>query len=735
MSTRTGRQSGQALELGGEVDAVRGVAVGGIALLLAASFARFYHFIDVTSSPILLAVVSVLTFAAATVVSRRVRPKVAVLVGAALLVAGLLVYLLSLPQNPPLTPLVQDTIALLTGRSLLQITNVDVWVLTVSPAPLFLTWYFALRRWYVTAVAAAGATLGFLVLTGDAGPSITLLGVCGAGVGVGVGDLDHRDTSLAAAEPLAIMLAAMIVFSGVATLVPTGGVTGAPSQFQSGGGGGGNTVEASLLQTGDQVSIKGNISLSPKVRFRMESSSRSYWQVGSYDRYTGDGWVRTGEANSLGNRAGTPPGNSRTIVQTLEPVAELGVLPAAWRPVEADAAVPLQVTDQGSLRPTSNLQEGDRVDIRSQEPVGTPQMLRDAGDNYPDRIDQEYTRIPSSTPDRVSERTARITANADNAYDTARVIERWLEQNREYSLDVEKPSGDVADSFLFEMDAGYCTYFATTMVVMLRSQDIPARFAVGYTPGERVDRDEWVARGYDAHAWVEVYFPDVGWVRFDPTPAGPRETTEQERLETARENNVSNVDVDDTLGPEWTPTPTPTPAPLTTRPEGASTPEPDDLAPEQGETPPGLITPSPGSNATAANGTAAAGETGPFSGVNLPSREESALGLLVMAGFLAGARRLGLTDRLYRSVWVRYQPTREPNVDAERAFERLEYVLARRHRPRKPGETPRQYLASIGADERARTVTRIRERARYGSGVSRDEANEAVDLVDQFVGG
>ncbi len=65
------------------------------------------------------------------------------------------------------------------------------------------------------------------------------------------------------------------------------------------------------------------------------------------------------------------------------------------------------------------------------------------------------------------------------------------------------------------MDEGYCVYFATTMVTMLRTQGIPARMTVGYTSGQRIDENQWVVRGLNSHAWVEVYFPDQGWVQFD----------------------------------------------------------------------------------------------------------------------------------------------------------------------------------------------------------------------------
>ncbi|MEA5387738.1 DUF4129 domain-containing protein [Haloarculaceae archaeon H-GB11] len=74
-----------------------------------------------------------------------------------------------------------------------------------------------------------------------------------------------------------------------------------------------------------------------------------------------------------------------------------------------------------------------------------------------------------------------------------------------------------------------------------------------------------------------------------------------------------------------------------------------------------------------------------------------------------------------------------PDVDAERAYERLETLLARRARPRRGGESPRAYLRAIGADERAYRVAEIRERARYGRGVSEAAADEAVSIVDSMV--
>jgi transglutaminase-like putative cysteine protease len=723
--------------------ATRAIALGGVGLLMASYFSVLYHFIDVSpSSPFLLVVEAVATVGLATYLSKSLRARVAAAVAVGLLALGLTLYVSSLPRWPPLVPLVSDAVALATGRSLLQLINIDLWVLGVAPAPLFLTWYLGLRRRYVSATLVGGATLGYLILTTNAGDVITLLGVVGGAVAVGIGDIDRRGDTLTAAEPLAVLLALMIVLSGFASVVPGG--TGAASGltgFQNGGSGA-DTVEASLVDAGSQINVQGNISLSPEVRFRVESEQSQYWRVDAYNRYTGDGWIRTGTDSGYGGGdLASPPGETRSLTQRYTVIDELGVAPAAWKPrsMGGGAVSPARVSEEDGFTVDGSLSPSTNYTVESSVPLSNPSALRSAGTDYPDRVVQRYTNVPSSTQDRLFERTDRITANADNPYDTARVIEQWLENNREYSLDVERPEGNIADAFLFEMDAGYCTYFATSMVTMLRAQDIPARFVVGYTPGQQVDRDEYVVRGYNAHAWVEVYFPEVGWVRFDPTPAGPREAVEGESLAEAREDNRTDVDTNDSTGGEWTPTATATPAPLTPpqeQPSGdpqSTFTRPENLVPEGLTASGGNV---PGANATTAGNTSApgesSGETG--GGIDWPTREEATLVGIALFGIVIGVRRLRLAGRAYRAIWLRYQPRADdPATDAERAFERLEYLLERRYRDRKPGETPRQYLADIGADERARTIAAIHERARYAGSVTREDADEAMSLVDDLV--
>jgi len=449
--------------------------------------------------------------------------------------------------------------------------------------------------------------------------------------------------------------------------------------------------------------------------------------VGAYDRYTGQGWVRTGSDRPLDGSLPRPVGRSRPVVQTYEAEGGLTIMPAAWKPREVRSTdVGVRVTAEGGLQPDGSLSQGDRYTVESQVVATSPDELRDAGTDYPDGVVERYTQLPANQPERVAERTSRITANAENPYDTARVVEQWLENNREYSLDVDRPSGNIADAFLFEMDAGYCTYYATTMVSMLRTQGIPARLVVGYTPGEQVARDTWVARGLDSHAWVEVYFPEVGWIRFDPTPAGPRQEAERNRIDAARGTGEGDVDIPETTNNTFTPiaeasgdeTPATGPSDVTPNVGARLSPDAEELPGEE------VAGGGPGTGTAAGTG----------GGIPVPdlTREQIGLGLVVLVGAAAAARRSGLTARAYREVWLRYQPRTEPRRDVERAFERLEYVAAQRGRPRRPGETPRQFLEDV-RDRRADRLGELYERARYAGEVTEAEADEAVELADALV--
>ncbi|GGN98373.1 transglutaminase TgpA family protein [Haloarcula pellucida] len=724
-------------------DETRLLALLSVALALGAPLRTMYHLIDVVGSPTVFLVVTAVSLAAAAVLARVLRPILAITVGAVLFGAGLVWYVTNLSTDPALSALLRDTVALLTGRRLLQIANVRLWVISFAPAPVFLTTYFALRRWYVTATLAAGTALGFFVLTTDADVVTTLLGVVGAFATIGFGTLDtidHPDErqspgaggSVATGASATVddqgvdsgrrsvleQLAAVIVVPAVLSRLPS--VSGTSLSFvdeeQA-------TVEGSLVDADESMTIQGDISLTPTVRYTVESEAARYWRVAAYDRYTGDGWVRTGNSSPYdGTRLAEPPGDSRTVRQSFEAESDIGTVPAVWKPVRYDGDVDVKLTTHDGFQPVGDLTAGDSYQIVSELSVATPRQLREAGTEYPDRVTRRYLQLPESTPGRVGETTATLTENAQNPYETALVVEQWLQNNREYSLDVERPERNVADRFLHAMDRGYCVYFATTMVTMLRSQDIPARMAVGYTPGEQVDENRWVVRGLDSHAWVEVFFPDHGWIQFDPTPSEPRAAAEQARIEEARSEGDGAVDTGETGNDSnFTETETPTPPPLTETNETTETSTPANTSNE-------TATPFvEGSENSSTEGPA--GPTLP----DLPSREETALGLVALLGTAAGLRRSGVTKRVSRAIWLRYQRREDPETDVEQAFQRAMYVLDDEYRPRESGETVRDYLDDVDAGEDVRRLAILRERLRYGGTVSEEAADEAVEIADSIV--
>jgi hypothetical protein len=114
-----------------------------------------------------------------------------------------------------------------------------------------------------------------------------------------------------------------------------------------------------------------------------------------------------------------------------------------------------------------------------------------------------------------------LTATQPTPYDRALAIQAYV-RSFPYSLDLPRPPGDqdVVDYFLFDLRQGYCDYYATAMVVLARAAGVPARLVIGYAPGTYDAANvRHVVTEADAHSWVEIYFPGLGWVEFEPTAA------------------------------------------------------------------------------------------------------------------------------------------------------------------------------------------------------------------------
>jgi transglutaminase-like putative cysteine protease len=145
--------------------------------------------------------------------------------------------------------------------------------------------------------------------------------------------------------------------------------------------------------------------------------------------------------------------------------------------------------------------------------------LRAAGETYPPEVVSSYLGLPV-LDGRIPRLAEQITASADNNYDKARALETFLRTHFGYTLQLSRTvPHDPLANFLFERKQGHCEYFASSMAVMLRTLGIPSRVVIGFRTGEFNDlTSQYVVRASNAHSWVEAYFPNHGWVAFDPTP-------------------------------------------------------------------------------------------------------------------------------------------------------------------------------------------------------------------------
>jgi transglutaminase-like putative cysteine protease len=157
------------------------------------------------------------------------------------------------------------------------------------------------------------------------------------------------------------------------------------------------------------------------------------------------------------------------------------------------------------------------ADARDPEPY----VLDSTSTNYPPHIATIYLQLPHLDP-RVAALAGQVTASATSNYKRAKAIEQYLRTNFGYTLELPgMREPDPLARFLFERKKGHCEYFASSMTMMLRTLGIPARVVNGFRGGEYNDlTSSYIVREKDAHSWVEAYFPEYGWVTFDPTPAG-----------------------------------------------------------------------------------------------------------------------------------------------------------------------------------------------------------------------
>lgn len=289
---------------------------------------------------------------------------------------------------------------------------------------------------------------------------------------------------------------------------------------------------------GNQLPLGGSISLNQNPVFdaRIEGGPLPrYFRMAVFDRYDGQTWhrqpnaVRDGEAGALDlaqDYARTVP-----VTQTIQPfLPAVTQLYAAPQPERFSIPVRAAVADGPGI--------GDVLAVESRAPLITGQNtyavvsrvteadvvgLKSASDGDPEWVRERYLTLPSSLPQRVVDLARQIVADADatNRFEAVEAIEAYLRQIP-YSERISQPPADQdrVDWFLFDEQRGYCDYYASSFVLLARAVGVPARFVAGYSLASRPEPDgDWRMRNSDAHTWPEVFFPNYGWIEFEPTAA------------------------------------------------------------------------------------------------------------------------------------------------------------------------------------------------------------------------
>ncbi len=289
---------------------------------------------------------------------------------------------------------------------------------------------------------------------------------------------------------------------------------------------------------------------------RVDSPQRAYWKAVNLNVFDGRAWVQN---------TGTEPVLPDVSELRRNWISNIRVTVRALRSQEfVTAGTTLAILGDNRGRPAApgavevpgnGLSRGESYRAAVYVPRPTTRQLRGAGTGFPDTLRGDYgfvrapvtghgfgtenivvpaafwgavpgVRQPDLTQDFAGTPYAgvyalarRLRAQSSTPYEYMRAIERYLIRGFGYS-ETPPPSRTPLADFLLRDKVGYCQQFSGAMALLLRMGGVPARVTAGFAPGALDDKTkQYIVRDVDAHSWVEVYFPGIGWVTRDPTPA------------------------------------------------------------------------------------------------------------------------------------------------------------------------------------------------------------------------
>lgn len=305
---------------------------------------------------------------------------------------------------------------------------------------------------------------------------------------------------------------------------------------------------------GDSFNLGRGSALSDSTVFSVKAPAlnfpggRLYWRAYAYDTYQSGQWKST-----IQNNQEVTPGNFNLVLPQYDGRTNVSFIFVPYIPIATfytasqpewislpakafSGLTPDGTSDLVALQAQPAIVAGQNYQEKASLATMTVAQLQAAGTDYPQWIKDHYLQVPDNITPRTRQLAEQLASGKSNPYDIAAAVTDYL-RTYTYSevIDPRPANQEVLDWWLFDYRKGFCQYYASAEVILLRSAGIPARMAVGYAEGEFVPIQAkskagevnpenpadtpgtYVVRQKDAHAWPEVYFPKYGWVEFEPT--------------------------------------------------------------------------------------------------------------------------------------------------------------------------------------------------------------------------
>lgn len=263
-----------------------------------------------------------------------------------------------------------------------------------------------------------------------------------------------------------------------------------------------------------------------------------YWQAIAYDTYENGGWLIAEDTQTRlhfpdDGLLPVPLSSSREVVKQVvhNYVPNSSFLYAAPELMGSDKQMFVESTRDAqdrelvtSARSRFVLRQGETYEVTSRLSIADAQSLRASGNAYPEWVTERYLQVPETVTPETRALAAQLTAPYDNPFDKTLAVRDYLRDAITYNDQIEAPPEGVEPihHILFETQEGYCNYYASAMAMMLRSEGVPSRVVSGFAQGEfDEESSSYRVRASNAHTWVEAYFPQYGWIQFEPTVSLP----------------------------------------------------------------------------------------------------------------------------------------------------------------------------------------------------------------------